>query len=123
MKLKILILLFIISSCSTTTSFRIPRKSKLFIENQQISKEELNNYTRNPFFWNVASGIPYRIERKGKVIDEGKIKSQFRVASVFWPPFAIIYWPLGFSKKEFNFKRSMSEIRPKKKYKKVKHRK
>ena len=55
-----------------------------------------------PFFWTAAgvpphAGIPYRLEQDGKVIDEGRLRAKFRVASIFWPPFAAIYWPMGFN--------------------------
>jgi len=30
------------------------------------------------------------------MIKDGKLCSKFRVVSIFWPPFALIYWPLGY---------------------------
>ena len=38
----------------------------------------------------------YKIEKNGEMIKDGKLCSKFRVASIFWPPFALIYWPLGY---------------------------
>ena len=30
---------------------------------------------------------------------EAELRARFRVASIFWPPFAIIYWPMGFGQR------------------------
>ncbi|HSQ41293.1 MAG TPA: hypothetical protein VLM37_03325 [Fibrobacteraceae bacterium] len=49
-----------------------------------------------PYFWTAAGGIPYRLEKNGEVIQEGKVPAHFRVVSIFWPPYALIYWPMGF---------------------------
>ncbi len=32
-------------------------------------------------------------------MQQGKLRARFRVASIFWPPFAIIYWPMGFGQR------------------------
>ncbi len=40
--------------------------------------------------------MPYEIEKDGEIISEGKMRAKFRPASIFWPPFAILYWPIGF---------------------------
>ncbi|MGZ5602355.1 MAG: hypothetical protein ACXWFX_17320, partial [Methylobacter sp.] len=58
--------------------------------------------TTKPFFWTAAGippegGIPYRLEKGGKVVKEGKLRTKFRTVSIFWPPFAAIYWPMGFN--------------------------
>lgn len=87
--------------CATSARFTVPENSKLFIGNQPapvvIAADGL--VKTRPFFWDVAgSGIPYRLEKDGTTLKEGKLRSQFRVVSIFWPPYAIIYWPMGFRK-------------------------
>lgn len=94
--LSILTILLFLASCSTSTTFTVPKGQTLFIEGKEISKSEHAVYKRQPFFWDVAKGIPYRLEKKGKVVSQGRVKAHFRVASIFWPPAAIIYWPMRF---------------------------
>jgi hypothetical protein len=58
--------------------------------------------TTTPFFWTAAGmppggGIPYSLEKDGKTIKDGRLRANFRVVSIFWPPFALIYWPMGFN--------------------------
>ncbi|OUR96867.1 hypothetical protein A9Q84_11055 [Halobacteriovorax marinus] len=118
-----LLTLTVFVGCSTTTKFTIPKDTTLFIEGQELSSEQVVEYKRNPFFWNVAKGIPYRLERDGKTIDEGRLKSSFRVVSVFWTPAAVIYWPLGFQKGGYDFTKTQETIRPSKDYVTVNHRK
>lgn len=134
-KLISMIALFLVVSCSTTGTFKIPAGSQLFIQgkpipqtivtNAKADETQLTEYKRTPFFWDVASGIPYRIEKDGKILDMGKIKSQFRVVSIFWTPAAIAYWPLGFNKKEvYDFTSKMDEkVRPDVPFFDAKHRK
>ena len=119
--LVVMMALFV--GCSTTTSFKVPKGADLYIDEQKVETADLGKYKRNPFFWTRAQGIPYRLEKKGKVIDEGKIKARFRVASIFWPPAAIIYWPLRFEEPEYDFTKANSLVRPEDDYLKVKHRK
>ena len=70
---------------------------------ESISTDEVivGTVTSKPFFWSAAGrppggGIPYKIEKNGEMIKDGKLCSKFRVVSIFWPPLALIYWPLGY---------------------------
>ncbi len=124
MKIFSLLALIFIISCSTTGKFKVPEGATLYVENQRLTPDQVNEYKRNPFFWDVAKGIPYRLEKDNKIIDQGKIKSQFRVVSIFWPPAAIIYWPLGFNKEGYDFtNKGDSKVRPEAQYMDVPHRK
>lgn len=116
--------LFIAVACSTTGHFKIPAGSKLYVEGKPLTEAEVANYTRNPFFWDVSKGIPYMLEQDGKVVDKGFLKSQFRVASIFWTPGAVIYWPLGFNKAEYDLtSKADIKVRPEATYVDAKHRK
>ncbi len=91
-----------LSACSTTGTFNIPKDSELYIyERPQPVKVEANgDVTTTPFFWTAAGippggGISYRLEQDGKTVKEGRLRAKFRVVSLFWPPFAAIYWPMG----------------------------
>lgn len=102
--LKLLPILLVLAGCSTTGNFIIPEGSELYIYKrpQPVTVETNGNVTTTPFFWTVLGmpprgGIPYRLEKNGKVIKEGKLRTKFRVVSIFWPPFADIYWPMGFN--------------------------
>lgn len=54
-----------------------------------------------PFFWSTAGmplggGIPpYKLEKNGKLLKEGRLRAKFRAVSIFWPPFSPTYWPMG----------------------------
>ncbi|MBA2404895.1 MAG: hypothetical protein H0V66_09010 [Bdellovibrionales bacterium] len=124
LNLVVMLFMFVIVSCSTTGKFKVPTGSKLIVEGKPLTEEQTKEYKRAPFFWNASKGIPYMIEKEGKIIDKGNIKSQFRVVSIFWPPFAIIYWPLGFSKEEYDFTSKYDiKVRPEANYVEVPHRK
>ncbi|MDX2471329.1 MAG: hypothetical protein QNL04_12220 [SAR324 cluster bacterium] len=96
-KLLIFIFLLLTASCSVKTSFVVPENTTLTIAGKEVPNEELKEYKRTPFFWNKAGGINYSLEKDGKIVEEGKLKSKFRVVSIFWPPAAAIYWPMGFA--------------------------
>lgn len=87
---------FLIQGCSTGTYVKLPEGSVLKIVRGDELPYEEGLVARTPLSWSSAGGVPYKIEKDGEVIKEGKMRSKFRVASIFWPPAAIIYWPIGF---------------------------
>lgn len=94
--MTILALVFVLSGCSTTGHFKIPRDAKLMVTDRTVAVQEDGSWKTSPFFWNTAGGARYRLyDENGKLIRSGKLKTGFRAASIFWPPFAIIYWPMG----------------------------
>ncbi|MGY4531137.1 hypothetical protein ACVW0Y_000240 [Pseudomonas sp. TE3786] len=89
----------LVSGCSTSTYFKLPEHSKVEIYKRETTYSEGLVKTR-PFAWSAAGGIPYKLtDDSGTVLQEGKLRSRFRVASIFWPPFAIIYWPMGYGQR------------------------
>lgn len=99
-----LAVLVFITGCSTVGTFKVPADSELYIYKrpEPVKIEAGGKVTTKPFFWTAAGmppggGIPYRLEKNGKVLKEGKLRAKFRVASIFWPPAALIYWPIGFN--------------------------
>jgi hypothetical protein len=97
--------------CSTTASFKVPAGSTLIVEDTEVPADQVSEYKRSPFFWSKSSGIPYRLEKDGKVIEEGKLKSHFRIASIFWPPFSLIYWPMRFDG-PYDLTQANANVRP-----------
>ncbi len=93
----LLCLAVVLSACSTTTVFKLPPNADVRIYGREQLQGAGQQYTR-PFFWTAISGIEYEIiERdKGNVVQTGKLAPAFRVPSIFWPPYAIIYWPVGY---------------------------
>ena len=89
-------------SCSTTGNFKVPPGTKLEVYRRPVAVQPNGNVTTAPFFW-TATGIPpqggieYRVLKDKKVVKEGRLRAKFRVVSIFWPPFAVIYWPMGFN--------------------------
>ena len=88
-------LVVLISGCTTSTTFLLPRNTDIIIKDEKFTaaKNGFAEVTVRPFFW---TGIHYQLVRGDKVVREGKLDSQFRIASLFWPPYAIFYWPKGF---------------------------
>lgn len=99
--LTVLLAVFAVG-CSTTGHFKVPENSKLYIYKraEPVVIQPDGTVTTKPFFWTAAGyppggGIPYRLEEEGKPAKEGKLRAKFRVVSIFWPPAALIYWPMG----------------------------
>lgn len=102
--ISILLILLMMAGCTTTGNFKVPEGSKLYIYErpEPVSIDTSGKVTTKPFFWTAAGmppdgGIPYRLEQNGKPTKEGRLRTKFRVVSLFWPPFAAIYWPMGFN--------------------------
>jgi hypothetical protein len=94
--LTLAVTLFACIGCKTTASFTVPKGTNLFVDNTELTNQETKRYKCSPFFWSKTTGIPYRLEKDGEVVEQGKLKSTFRVSSIFWPPFSIIYSPMKF---------------------------
>ncbi len=88
--------------CSTTGTFVIPEGADLYLYErpQPVNVDAEGKVTTKPYFWTAmgippGGGIPYRLEKDGETLKQGRLRAVFRPASVFWPPFAAIYWPVG----------------------------
>lgn len=94
-------LLFFVG-CSTTASFKLPPNTDLLIKGERVAFEPTADaeghpvLKTSPYFWTAAADINYSLVQNDKIIKEGKLPSQFRIISIFWPPYAFIYWPFGF---------------------------
>lgn len=90
----------LVTGCATSARFKIPDNSQLYLDNKPapVKIDSTGLVKTRPFFWNSAGGIPYRLAKDSTTLKEGKLRAQFRVVSIFWPPYAIIYWPMGFRK-------------------------
>lgn len=98
-----LVIMFIVfaSGCVTTTSLVLPQGASLHLKNDDKIYENGDTVKRRPIFWNQIRGVPYMMKNpSGEVIETGKLPVKFRISSIFWPPYAEIYWPLGFASKE-----------------------
>lgn len=93
----------ILAGCSTTGHFKVPPNTTLKVADHNVELDAAGNWDTSPFFWSESEGFSYQILNKGgSVARSGKLKSRFRFVSIFWPPFAWIYWPLGFDKNEMD---------------------
>ncbi|HEY8098040.1 MAG TPA: hypothetical protein VIE65_18425 [Methylobacter sp.] len=99
-----LVLLVMVAGCTTTGTFKVPPGTDLHVYKrpEPVDIKADGKVTTKPFFWTAAGippegGIPYSLEKGGKVVKEGKLRTKFRTVSIFWPPFAAIYWPMGFN--------------------------
>ncbi len=95
---RVFVVLFclVATGCSTVGYFNIPANTVLYVEEQQAEVGPDGAVRTRPFFWNAAPGVHYRLEKDGATIQRGRVPSQFRPVSIFWPPYALIYWPMGF---------------------------
>ena len=83
--------------CHTSTQFLTPEKTLLYVNDRPVVLGPTGGkVATRPFFWSAAGGIPYHLVKDGQVVQSGKLASSFRIASIFWPPYAFIYWPIGF---------------------------
>lgn len=96
------LLIAFITGCTTTGNFKIEEGSKLYIYErpEAVAVSPAGQVTTKPYFWTAAGfppsgGVPYRLEKDGQTTKEGRLRAKFRVVSIFWPPFALIYWPMG----------------------------
>lgn len=101
-KLSLLLMYLVLSACTTTGHFKVPEGSQLYIYErpQPVDIKANGEVTTKPYFWTAAGippggGVPYRLEKNGETLKEGRLRAKFRVVSLFWPPFAAIYWPMG----------------------------
>lgn len=99
--LTIVIMLAVLSGCHTSASFMLPPNTDLMINGQRLSRDVkdengLITVQRRPFFWTSVSGIQYMLLDGEKVVKKDRLPSSFRIASIFWPPYAYLYWPVGF---------------------------
>lgn len=89
-------MVFFITGCSTATYVKLPADSTMKLKRGDETPYNEGLISRTPLSWSSAGGIPYKIEQNGEVTKEGKLSAKFRVSSIFWPPFAVLYWPMGF---------------------------
>lgn len=85
--------------CSTSATFRLPPDTTLKVTDRTVTPDANGEWKTSPFFWDQTGGADYHLyDKNGNVIRRGKVKTKFRVVSIFWPPAAIIYWPMGLVK-------------------------
>ncbi len=95
--LIVLCVALIVTGCTTTGHFKIPKDTDLYVYkmDKPVTVESDGTVTTKPYFWTAAGGVPYRLEKDGETIKKGRLRAKFRVVSIFWPPGGAIYWPMG----------------------------
>lgn len=99
----------LLAGCSTTAEFRLPKDTQLRFDNRAQTYPAGLVETR-PYFWNSAGGVPYRLEKDQKVVQQGRLPARFRPVSIFWPPYALIYWPMGFASKCYDLTSGAADL-------------
>ncbi|HKZ42896.1 MAG TPA: hypothetical protein VJ044_18195, partial [Candidatus Hodarchaeales archaeon] len=99
--LSVILMLLVLSGCHTSASFILPPNTDLKINGERVSfdskdEDKRPKFERTPFFWTSIIGIEFMLLQDDKIVRKGKLPSEFRIASIFWPPYAYIYWPVGF---------------------------
>ncbi|PLX84848.1 MAG: hypothetical protein C0617_06455 [Desulfuromonas sp.] len=87
------------TGCSTSASFKLPPDTEVRVNYKGTDIH--GDVKTRPFFWNATGGVPYEListaPKDNEIVQKGKLPTSFRVVSIFWPPYALIYWPLGFA--------------------------
>lgn len=91
------------TACSTSGHFVVPQGSQLYLANRSepVTIQQDGQVQTTAFGWGKLGlpptrGIPYRLEKDGKVIQQGRLRSKIRVASFFVPPvYGIFAYPVG----------------------------
>ena len=101
-RLPILIVLLTLAlpACSTRGTFVVPDGTQLEVYQRPVTPDANGVVVTKPFFWTAAGmppagGVEYRLLKGDKVVQSGRLRAKFRVVSIFWPPMALIYWPMG----------------------------
>lgn len=85
----------IMSGCTTQAYFKMPAGQQVRLHERPQTYSQGLVKTR-PYFWSAIGGVKYElVDKNGKTSKEGRLPAKFRPASIFWPPYAIIYWPAG----------------------------
>ena len=104
MRIRVLILIVLLTvalpACSTRGTFVIPEETQLEVYRRPVTPGVDGVVVTQPFFWTAAGvppagGVEYRLLKGDEVVQSGRLRAKFRVVSIFWPPFALIYWPMG----------------------------
>jgi hypothetical protein len=89
------------AGCSTSGRFIIPEGTQLEVYSRSPANvSPSGRVVTRPFSYSAAGiapegGCPYRLVENNKIIKEGNLRVVFRPVSLFWPPFAFLYWPMG----------------------------
>ena len=104
MRTRILALLVLLTAtlpaCSTQGTFVIPDGTRLEVYQRPVTPGSDGVVVTKPFFWTAAGtppagGVEYRLLKGDDVVQTGRLRAKFRTVSIFWPPMALIYWPMG----------------------------
>ena len=104
MRIQVLILIVLLTAtlpaCSTRGTFVIPEGTQLEVYQRPVTPGADGVVVTKPFFWTAAGmppagGVEYRLLKGDEVVQSGRLRAKFRVVSIFWPPLALIYWPMG----------------------------
>ena len=104
MRIRALILIALLTAalpaCSTRDTFVIPEGTQLEVYQRPVTPGADGVVVTSPFFWTAAGmppagGVEYRLLEGDEVVQSGRLRAKFRTVSLFWPPFALIYWPMG----------------------------
>ncbi|MGH8506290.1 MAG: hypothetical protein ACRETM_10050 [Stenotrophobium sp.] len=95
----------LLCGCSTTATFNLPPDTQIRLGGREAVYGAGTIETR-PYFWTSSAGVPFQLIKAGHVVESGKVKSHFRVVSIFWPPYGLIYWPMGFGQSCYDLNRA-----------------
>jgi hypothetical protein len=98
------------TGCSTRSYFKLPDDTRLTLA-ERPAQHPQGLVTVRPFSWSHAGGIRYTlVTPQGAIVQQGKLHGRFRVASLFWPPVAVAYWPLGFGQRCYDLTQATPEF-------------
>ncbi len=101
---KLLLILSItgVVGCSTSGTFIVPEGSELYLGGREkpVNIGTDGEVRTHGFGWGHIGvpperGVAYKLEKDGEVIQEGRLRSKFRAASIFIPIYGILACPVG----------------------------
>jgi hypothetical protein len=96
------VVLVSMQGCSTSTRFRIPEGTALYVNNKFVEAKE-NELWSTRAFGLFSSGVNYELYRGNVLIETGKLPLKFRPRSIFWPPLlGILFWGKGFRERFYD---------------------
>ena len=97
-------ILALLTACSTSGHFIVPEGSDLYINErpEPVKVGSNGKVCTEPFPWTTVGtppvgGVPFLLKKNGEIIKAGRLKTEFRIESLIFPPFAQFFWPMGFN--------------------------
>jgi hypothetical protein len=90
-----------LAGCTTQAKFVLPSNATLEIEDRSVQARDDGTISTEAFSWGAlglppTAGARYRLVQEGGIVNEGRLRTEFRFQSIFWPPLiGVFLYPVG----------------------------